>query len=217
MSSPVWHPFTQHGLEEEIPLVVRGEGAILHTKDGRRFVDAISSWWVTTHGHCHPRIMAAIADQAQRLDQIIFAGWTHQPAEDLARRLVDIAPRPLDHVFYTDSGSTSVEVALKMALGYWANRGEPRHRIAVMHHSYHGDTIGGMSVGERGVFNRAYEALLFDVAKVPFPAGGAEQATLDALDAECARGDVAAFIVEPLVLGAGGGVGAGGGESGRGE
>lgn len=202
--SPVWHPFTQHGLEEEIPLIVRGEGAALHSADGRRFVDAISSWWVTTHGHCHPRIMAAIAEQAQKLDQIIFAGWTHEPAEELARRLVALAPRPLDHVFYTDSGSTSVEVALKMALGYWTNRGEPRHRVVVMRHSYHGDTIGGMSVGERGVFNRAYEALLFDVATVPFPAAGAEQATLDALEAECARGDAAAFIVEPLVLGSGG-------------
>jgi len=202
--SPVWHPFTQHGLEEEVPLVVRGEGAVLHTKDGRRFVDAISSWWVTTHGHCHPRIMAAIAEQAQKLDQVIFAGWTHEPAEELARRLVALVPRPLDHVFYTDSGSTSVEVALKMALGYWANRGEPRHRVIVMRHSYHGDTIGGMSVGERGVFNRAYEALLFDVATVPFPAASAEQATLDALEAECAKGDAAAFIVEPLVLGSGG-------------
>ena len=202
--SPVWHPFTQHGLEEPIPLVVRGEGAILHTADGQRIIDAISSWWVTTHGHCHPRIMAAIAEQAQQLDQIIFAGWTHQPAEDLARRLVDLAPRPLDHVFFSDSGSTAVEVALKMALGYWANRGEPHHRIIVMQHSYHGDTFGGMSVGERGVFNRAYEALLFDVTTVPFPNAGAEQATLDALEAACAGGDAAAFIVEPLVLGAGG-------------
>ncbi len=203
--SPVWHPFTQHGLAGEIPLVARAKGAVLHTADGRRIIDAISSWWVTTHGHCHPRIMAAIATQAQKLDQIIFAGWTHEPAEELARRLVAIAPRPLDHVFYSDSGSTSVEVALKMALGYWANRGEPRHRIIVMRHSYHGDTFGGMSVGERGVFSRAYAPLLFDVTTVPFPHAGAEQATLDALEAWPARhGDAAAFIVEPLILGAGG-------------
>ena len=148
--------------------------------------------------------MAAIAAQAQKLDQIIFAGWSHEPAEELARRLVDIAPRPLDYVFYSDSGSTSVEVALKMALGFWANRGEPRHRIIVMQHSYHGDTFGGMSVGERGVFNRAYQALLFDVETVPFPHASAEQATLEALEAACAKGDAAAFIVEPLVLGAGG-------------
>ena len=202
--SPVWHPFTQHGLNEAIPLIARGEGAILYTAGGQRIIDAISSWWVTTHGHCHPRIMAAIAGQAQKLDQIIFAGWTHEPAEELARRLIELVPRPLDHVFYSDSGSTSVEVALKMALGYWANRGEPRHRIIALQHSYHGDTFGGMSVGERGVFNRAYQALLFDVETVPFPRAGAEQATLDALAAACAQGDAAAFLVEPLVLGAGG-------------
>ncbi len=204
MTSPVWHPFTQHGLEEPIPLVERAEGAALYTADGRRVVDAISSWWVTTHGHSHPRIVAAIAEQAGKLDQLIFAGWTHEPAERLARDLVAMMPAPLNHVFFSDSGSTSVEVALKMALGYWANRGEPRHRILVMEHSYHGDTIGAMSVGARGVFNRTYEPLLFDVGTVPFPAAGREQATLDALEAACRSGDAAAFIVEPLVLGAGG-------------
>ncbi len=203
-NSPVWHPFTQHGLNEPIPLVTRSEGAALYTDDGRRIIDGISSWWVTTHGHSHPRIMAAIAEQAGKLDQIIFAGWTHEPAETLARGLVSMMPRPLDHVFYSDSGSTSVEVALKMALGYWANRGEPRHRIIVMEHSYHGDTIGAMSVGARGVFNRAYAALLFDVGQVPFPAARREQAALDALEAMCRDEAPAAFIVEPLILGAGG-------------
>lgn len=201
--SPVWHPFTQHGLGEPIPLIERAEGAFLIGADGRRWIDAISSWWVTTHGHCHPRIMAAIAEQAGRLDQLIFAGWTHQPAEDLAAGLTAIMPAGLTRVFFSDSGSTSVEVALKMALGFWRNRGEARHRIVVMEHSYHGDTIGAMSVGARGVFNRAYEPLLFDVTTVPFPAAGAEQATYDALEAAC-RAGAAAFIVEPLVLGAGG-------------
>jgi adenosylmethionine-8-amino-7-oxononanoate aminotransferase len=201
--SPVWHPFTQHGRNEPIPLVDRAAGAVLHTADGRRVIDAISSWWVTTHGHCHPRIMAAIAAQTGKLDQIIYAGWTHEPAETLARRLTAIMPPELRHVFYSDSGSTSVEVALKMALGFWTNRGEPRHRILVMQHSYHGDTIGAMSVGARGVFNQAYSPLLFDVGTIPFPAEGAEQATLDALEAAC-REQPAAFIVEPLILGAGG-------------
>ena len=201
--SPVWHPFTQHGLGEPIPLIERAEGAFLIGADGRRWIDAISSWWVTTHGHCPPRIMAAIAEQAGRLDQLIFAGWTHQPAEDLAAGLTAIMPAELTRVFFSDSGSTCVEVALKMARGYWANRGEARHRIVVMEHSYHGDTIGAMSVGARGVFNRAYEPLLFDVTTVPFPAAGAEQATYDALEAAC-RAGAAAFIVEPLVLGAGG-------------
>ena len=201
--SPIWHPFTQHGLGEPIPLVTRGEGAALHTADGRRIVDGISSWWVTTHGHCHPRIMAAIAEQTMKLDQIIFAGWTHEPAEALAHGLVEIMPPELTRVFYSDSGSTAVEVALKMALGFWANRGEPRGRILVMEHSYHGDTIGAMSVGARGVFNQAYAPLLFDVGTLPFPAAGKEQATLDALEAACKEAP-AALIVEPLILGAGG-------------
>jgi len=203
MSSPVWHPFTQHGLGEEIPLIMRAEGAALHAADGRRYVDAISSWWVTTHGHCHPRIMAAIREQTARLDQLIFAGWTHEPAETLARGLIEIAPAPLAHVFFSDSGSTSVEVALKMALGAWLHRGEPRHRIAVIEHSYHGDTIGAMSVGQRGVYNRAYQPLLFDVATLPFPQGDGE-ATIAALERLCSADPPAALIVEPLILGAGG-------------
>lgn len=209
MSSPVWHPFTQHGLNEPVPHIVRAEGALLHLADGRSLVDAISSWWVTTHGHCEPRIATAIAAQAERLDQLIFAGYTHGPAEEVAQGLIDIAPRApgqpsLTHVFYSDSGSTAVEVALKMALGYWHNLGLPqRHRILVLEHSYHGDTIGAMSVGERGVYNAAWQPLLFDVGTIPFPAPGREQASLDALEAACAD-QPAAFIVEPLILGAGG-------------
>lgn len=201
--SPIWHPFTQHGLGEPILRVTHGEGAALYTEDSRRIVDAISSWWVTTHGHRHPRIMAAIAEQAQKLDQIIFAGWTHPPAEAVAAGLRALMPDALPRIFFSDSGSTSVEVALKMALGYWHNRGEARDRILVMEHSYHGDTIGAMSVGARGVFNRAYAPLLFDVGTVPYPAPGHEQDTLDALEAAC-RDQPAALIVEPLILGAGG-------------
>jgi adenosylmethionine-8-amino-7-oxononanoate aminotransferase len=203
MSSPIWHPFTQHGLGEPIPLVTHAEGAALYTADGRRVIDAISSWWVTTHGHRHPRIMAAIAEQAARLDQIIFAGWTHEPAEQVAQGLIEIMPPELTRIFFSDSGSTSVEVALKMALGFWMNRGEPRHRILVLEHSYHGDTIGTMSAGARGAFTRQYEPLLFDVGTIPFPEPSAEQRTLDALEAAC-REHPAAFLVEPLVLGAGG-------------
>ncbi len=202
-SSPIWHPFTQHGLGEPIPKIASAEGALLYTDDGREVIDAISSWWVTTHGHAHPAIAAAIAQQAAQLDQIIFAGWTHSPAEELAEGLLKLLPESLTRVFFSDSGSTSVEVALKMALGYWLNRGEPRHRIIVMDNGYHGDTIGAMSVGARGAFNRAYQPLLFDVTSIPFPHPETEQETLDALEAACREG-AAAFIVEPLVLGAGG-------------
>ncbi|MGV3731003.1 MAG: adenosylmethionine--8-amino-7-oxononanoate transaminase [Sphingopyxis sp.] len=201
--SPVWHPFTQHGLGDAIPLINHAKGPKLYGADGSSWIDAISSWWVTTHGHAHPRIMAAIREQSEKLDQIIFAGWTHEPAEALAAELIRITPDPLTRVFFSDSGSTSVEVALKMALGYWFNIRETRSRILVLEHGYHGDTIGTMSVGERGVYNRAWQPLLFDVGTIPFPHEGIEQASLDALEAACIQ-KPAAFIVEPLILGAGG-------------
>ncbi|GBD50700.1 adenosylmethionine--8-amino-7-oxononanoate transaminase [Methylopila sp. Yamaguchi] len=204
MTSPVWRPFFQHAVEPDPPVIVRAEGAYLHTADGRALLDAISSWWVTTHGHRQPHIMAAIRAATDSLDQMIFATVTHEPAERLARELVAIAPPGLAHVFYSDSGSTAVEVALKMALGAFANRGERRTTIVALEGAYHGDTIGTMSVGERSVFNAAYEPLLFDVARLPFPAPGREQATLDRLEQLARDGGVAALIVEPLVLGAGG-------------
>ncbi len=200
MTSPVWHPFTQHALTPDFPLVTRGEGAWLHTESGK-LLDAISSWWVITHGHRHPRIVDAIKRQADKLDQVIFADFTHRPAEDLAQGLMEIVPEGLAHVFYSDSGSTSVEVALKMALGFWNAQPRPRSKIIALEHAYHGDTIGTMSAGARGIYNAAYEPLLFDVVRLPFPSGRACD-TLAALE-EAAR-DAAALIVEPLILGAGG-------------
>ncbi|MDO5621679.1 MAG: adenosylmethionine--8-amino-7-oxononanoate transaminase [Paracoccus sp. (in: a-proteobacteria)] len=199
-SGPVWHPFTQHATDPAPPRITRTEAQFLFAGD-RRILDAVSSWWVVTHGHRHPAIMAAIRDTAERLDQVIFAGLTHEPAEALAEALVSLAPAGLNHVFFSDSGSTAVEVALKMALGYWHHSGQPRGRIVVMEHSYHGDTIGTMSVGERRVFNAAYGPLMFDVDQIPFPGNGD---TLAAFEALCQRGNIAALIVEPLVLGAGG-------------
>lgn len=204
MTSPVWHPFTQHATEPAPPLVTRTEGAYLETADGRRILDAISSWWVITHGHRHPAIMAAIREASESLDQLIFAGFTHPHAEALARELVKLAPPGLSRVFYSDSGSTAVEVALKMAIGTFRNRGEARQRIVVMDHSYHGDTIGTMSVGARGVFNAAYEPLLFEVDRIPYPAPGREQEALDAFAAAARGREAAALILEPLILGSGG-------------
>lgn len=202
--SPVWHPFTQHAVQKDFIEVARAQGAMLETTSGKQILDAISSWWVVTHGHRYPPIIEAIKRQADALDQVIFAGFTHEPAERLARKLVALAPKGLAHVFYSDSGSTAVEVALKMALGYWHNRAERRSRILALDHAYHGDTIGTMSAGARGVFNSAYEPLLFDVERLPFPAQGREQGTLDALEAACRTQNIAALIVEPLILGAGG-------------
>ncbi|MBE1203548.1 adenosylmethionine--8-amino-7-oxononanoate transaminase [Aminobacter carboxidus] len=202
--SAVWHPFTQHATEPAAPLIARTEGAYVETADGKRILDAISSWWVITHGHRHPKIVEAIRNATETLDQVIFAGLTHEPAEQLASALVEMAPAGLDWVFYSDSGSTSVEVALKMALGFHRNNGDARTRLVVMEHSYHGDTIGTMSVGARGVFNAAYDPLLFEVDTIPFPAPGREQETLDRFEALTRDGKAAALIVEPLVLGAGG-------------
>jgi len=202
-ASPVWHPFAQHALRSAFPVIEHAQGAYLFAAGGDRILDAISSWWVITHGHRHPHIVAAIQSQAETLDQVIFAEYTHTPAEELARRLVGLAPAGLTHVFFSDSGSTSVEVALKMALGYWRHSGEPRSRLIVMEGSYHGDTIGAMSVGARGVFTRGFEPLLFEVERIPFPVTDREENTLNALELLCRRG-AAAFIVEPLVLGAGG-------------
>lgn len=201
--SAVWHPFTQHATEPTPPEIVRTSGAYLETADGRRLLDGISSWWVVTHGHRQPEIVAAIEETVGRLDQVIFAGLTHAPGEELAEALVGMAPQGLTRVFYSDSGSTAVEVALKMALGYWQHEGDGRHRIAVIEDSYHGDTIGTMSVGERGVFNAAYDPLMFAVDKLPFPEDDGA-ATLAAFEQMAASGQMAAVILEPLVLGAGG-------------
>ncbi|OEJ65351.1 adenosylmethionine--8-amino-7-oxononanoate transaminase [Magnetovibrio blakemorei] len=207
MSSPIWHPFTQHALQPHMTPIARAEGAHLFTDEGRRIIDAISSWWVVTHGHCHPHLIEAAHQQAGKLDQVIFAGHTHEPAEKLAAALVEMTPQGLDKVFFSDSGSTAVEVALKMALGYWHHLGEgKRNRIIVMEHSYHGDTVGTMSVGERGTFNKPYASLLFDVDTIPFPKPGHEHDTVAALERILIDhpNQIAALIVEPLVLGAGG-------------
>ena len=182
----------------------RGRKALISTPPaGRRLIDGISSWWVNTHGHCHPRIVAAVQEQAARLDQIIFAGFTHEPAERLARKLTDITDPALTRVFFSDSGSTAVEVALKMALGYWTHTGRPRHKIVALEHAYHGDTFGTMATGARGVFNDVYAPLLFDVLRLPFP--DPPQQTLDAFERMLKEqaDEIAALILEPLVLGAG--------------
>lgn len=204
ITSSIWHPFTQHALEPPMTRIVSTDGAYLIDEGGNLILDAISSWWVITHGHRHPAIMAAIREASEAYDQIIFAEFSHAPAEKLAEGLLRIAPPGLKHVFYSDSGSTAVEVALKMALGYFRNLDEPRDRIVVMEHGYHGDTIGTMSAGERGIFNAAYEPLLFGVDRLPFPEVGMEQRTLDMFETFCRSGRVAALVIEPLVLGAGG-------------
>src|SRR5690242_5335440 len=143
----IWHPYT-HEPSDLPPLEIeRGEGAYLYTRDGRRLIDAISSWWVNLHGHAHPVIAEAIAAQARKLEHVIFAGFTHRPAEELSAALRRVVPSPLSRVFYSDNGSTAVESALKIAVHYWRNKGrKDKYRIVALEHAYHGDTIGAMSI-----------------------------------------------------------------------
>ena len=166
----VWHPYTQMKTRPDPLAVVRAEGVYLYTEDGRRILDGISSWWVNIHGHSHPRLNQALADQARALEQVIFAGCTHRPAVELAERLLEILPAGLTRVFYSDNGSTAVEVAAKMAAQYWINRGEPRRqRFVALHHAYHGDTVGTMSVSEASVFTKPFASMLFRVERAHAP------------------------------------------------
>lgn len=197
------------------PLKVKtGEGIFLELEDGRRIIDCISSWWVNLHGHANPVIARAIYEQAQKLEHVIFAGFTHQPAEQLSSLLLKHLPKPLNRVFYSDDGSTSVEVALKMAYQYWYNVGKERKRFLAFEAGYHGDTLGAMSLGRSAPFWLPFKSIMFDVDIVPFPATfdndtGVEDkeeqslASLRQLIESNADG-YAALIIEPLVQGAGG-------------
>ncbi len=213
----LWHPYTQM-LTAAPPLaIVRAQGVYLYTEDGRRILDGISSWWVNIHGHSHPKLNEALAAQARELEHVLFAGCTHRPAVELAERLLEVLPRGMARVFYSDNGSTAVEVALKLALQYWRNRGEPRRRTFVtLHHAYHGDTVGAMSASEDSVFTQAFAPLLFPVVRAHAPYCyrcplGLERATcniacLGDLEARLRElGDsVAGVLVEPMLQAAGG-------------
>src|SRR5690348_11925658 len=169
MSSPlqIWYPFTQEALEPPPIRIARAEGAYLFTEDGRRLIDGISSWWVNIHGHCHPRITRAIAEQARKLDHVLLAGCSHEPAEELARRLRKVLPPGLTHIFFSDDGSTAVEVALKMAVQYWQNVGRPEKKaIVALEHAYHGDTAGAMSVGDDSDFTDHFQSMRFPAHRV---------------------------------------------------
>lgn len=200
----VWHPFTSLGEETEPIFISEAKGIYLHTSDGREIIDAISSWWVNLHGHSHPEIAAALATQASTLEHVIFAGFTHEPAINVARDLLTVLPSNQTKIFFSDNGSTAVEVGVKMALQYWYNRGTPRKKIIALKGAYHGDTFGSMSVGERGAFTKAFEPFLFDVDFIDVPTEDNIDIVLDEFRRIAHSGNVAAFIYEPLVQGAGG-------------
>jgi adenosylmethionine-8-amino-7-oxononanoate aminotransferase len=199
----IWHPFTQVATSTEVIGIVRGEGCWIVDENGKRYLDGVSSWWVNAHGHAHPHLANAVAKQAHELEHIIFAGFTHEPAVKLAETLIDILPGLQSRIFYSDNGSTSVEVALKMAIQYFANKGKPRRKIIAFEQAYHGDTFGSMSVGARNAFNLPFHDFLFEVIHIPAPEKNYETESLSRFQ-EVLDDDVAAFIFEPLVQGANG-------------
>jgi adenosylmethionine---8-amino-7-oxononanoate aminotransferase len=198
----IWHPYTQHKTSEKPIGIVRGSGAYLFDEQGKKYIDAISSWWVNLHGHSHPYIAEKIHEQFLKLEHVIFAGFTHEPAVELAERLLKILPSNQKKVFYSDNGSTSVEVALKMAFQYWHNQGEAKTKVIALKDAYHGDTFGAMSVSGRGAFTDPFVPFLFDVNYLNV--FEREEMVLHNFKKLLVTGEVAAFVFEPLVLGAAG-------------
>ncbi len=221
----IWHPFTQmkdYAARDHI-LIERAAGAFLFDANGNRYYDTISSWWVNPHGHSHPRIRSAINEQMQAFDHVQFSGFTHMPAIQLAERLVHMTPKGLDKVFYSDNGSTAVEVALKMSFQYWQQSGKAsKTKFVFLENSYHGDTLGAVSVGGVDLYHALYKPLLFHALKLPAPQvlqqklndvisdTAAQQQVVEHCLAEAARlfesqhADIAGIIVEPIIQAAGG-------------
>lgn len=219
----VWHPFTQMKdyAEQDHLLIEKAEGIYLYDADGNRYYDTVSSWWVNVHGHGHPRIKQAIARQLEEADHIMFSGFTHRPAIELADKLVELAPPGLGKVFYSDNGSTAVEVALKMSFQYWSHVGRPQKtKFAYLTNSYHGDTLGAVSVGGVDLFHSTFKPLLFDGFRIEGPhvsewqdgkptAEAARACAAEALEAvhrrfEASADEIAGLIVEPMIQAAGG-------------
>lgn len=213
----LWHPYTQM-LTAPPPLpIVKGKGVYLYTEDGKEILDGISSWWVNIHGHSHPKLNEALLNQANKLEHVVFAGCTHPPAVELAEKLVPLLPKGISRIFYSDNGSTAVEVALKMAFQYWQNRGEHKRKLFIaLHNAYHGDTVGSMSPSEESVFTASFQELLFPVIRAcaPYcyrcPLGlEFESCKIDCLSSlaktlETKAEEIAAVLIEPMLQGAGG-------------
>jgi len=199
----IWHPYTQ--MKNPLPHIpiVRAEGVYVYDESGKKYIDAVSSWWVNIHGHAHPYIAEKVAEQLKTLEHVIFAGFTHEPAVQLAERLLPLLPGKQEKVFYTDNGSTAVEVALKMCLQYWVNTAkQPRTKILAFKDAYHGDTFGAMSVSGRSIFTAPFASLLFDVEFIDLP----NTKNIEQIKSRISylSNEVACFIFEPLVLGTAG-------------
>ena len=200
----VWHPFTQEKTEPHPFVVESAKDATLYLEDGKKLLDCNSSWWVNVHGHGRPEIQKAIHEQFSKVDHVIFAGATHHKAIELAQRVATLLPANLEKVFFSDNGSTAVEVALKMAIQFWHNQGITKKKILAMRGAYHGDTFGAMSTGERDYFNVPFEDYFFSVDFIDFPDEKNEMHVLEIADEYLNSGEYATIIVEPLIQGSSG-------------
>jgi adenosylmethionine-8-amino-7-oxononanoate aminotransferase len=198
----IWHPYTQAQTAVPPVPIVRGEGVYLIDDQGKKYIDAISSWWVNIHGHAHPYIAEKVFEQLKVLEHVIFGGFTHPAAVELAERLLAMLPASQQKIFYSDNGSTAVEVALKMCIQYWSNQGTARTKVLAFNHAYHGDTFGAMAVSGRSIFTAHFENFLFEVVYIDLPNEG----NIEAIKSQISslKSDLAAFIFEPLVQGAAG-------------
>jgi adenosylmethionine---8-amino-7-oxononanoate aminotransferase len=200
----LWPPFTQMKTADAPLAIVRAKDTLLFDENGKSYIDCNSSWWVNVHGHGHPHIQSAIHAQFTELDHVLLGGVTHPKVVELSERVLKILPAHFSKVFFSDDGSTAVEVALKMALQYWFNKNQIKRRIIAMEGAYHGDTFGAMSVGQRGYFFEPFEPFFFDTDFIPFPTTENEAECLEKAEAILKSGDVAALILEPLVQGSAG-------------
>lgn len=199
----IWHPFDAIDTPENL-FITHAQGIYLHTDDGRKIIDAIGSWWVNLHGHCHPTLVAALKEQANQLEHVIFSGFTHQPAIDFTREFLKATQYPYDKIFFSDNGSTATEVAIKMAFQYWYNQGKARTKLLAFEGAYHGDTFGAMAAGDRSSFNKPFFPFLFEVTFIPLPSDETIEMLLSKLETQFATEEFAGFIFEPLIQGAAG-------------
>ncbi|MBE98803.1 adenosylmethionine--8-amino-7-oxononanoate transaminase [Flavobacterium coralii] len=200
----LWHPYTQHKTAALPVGIVRGEGALLWDENGKQYIDAIASWWVNPYGHSNKFIADAVYRQLTTLEHVLFGGFTHEPAVQLAEKLIEILPTNQQKLFFSDNGSTAVEVAIKVALQYYYNKGEKRTRIIAFEDAFHGDTFAAMAASGISFFTEAFKGSLIEVTRIPVPVKGKENESLKAMQELAAGGNYAAFIFEPLVQGAAG-------------
>lgn len=200
----LWHPLKQHQLNPESMAIVKAKGCVLTDEDGNEYIDAISSWYTCVFGHCNDYITSRVYQQMQRLDQVMFSDFTHEPAVKLSEELIKILPEGQNRIFFNDNGSTAVEAAIKMALQYYFNKGEKRSTFIAFEDGFHGDTFGAMSVSGLSVYNGPFEDFLMEVKRVPVPNGENEDEIISLLDDYINQFDIAGFIYEPLVQGAAG-------------